>query len=155
MNIEGKKLHNSTFLVRNSIFTRLFFTRRLYGGVVDSFFNSLDPSTPWILEPFCYYNSNRTPITALRFPSGSWACRMSHLAFLRWLLICFRHFNWIQMSELRGFAPIGLRPVGPTPRREYWSVGILGLGLRLVEPTARRGNCGNGLLGNLNWKSIK
>ncbi len=27
--------------------------------------------------------------------------------------------------ELRGFAPIGLRPVGPTPRRECWSDGVL------------------------------
>jgi len=42
-------------------------------------------------------------------------------------------FSWLAInhektvSELRGFAPIGLRPVAPTPRREYWSVGVLEL----------------------------
>ena len=28
-------------------------------------------------------------------------------------------------KELTGFAPIGLRPVGPTPRRECWNDGTL------------------------------
>jgi hypothetical protein len=27
--------------------------------------------------------------------------------------------------QVRDFAPIGLRPVGSTPRREWWNAGIL------------------------------
>ena len=36
---------------------------------------------------------------------------------------------WILVLEnnlqVRGFAPIGLRPIGPTPRWEYWNDGTL------------------------------
>ena len=33
--------------------------------------------------------------------------------------------NYSQMGHVGSFAPIGLRPVGPTPRREYWKAGIV------------------------------
>ena len=47
--------------------------------------------------------------------------------------------NYSQMGQVRGFAPIGLRPIGANPRRECWpiaSVRIMSSGLRLGEVNA-------------------
>jgi hypothetical protein len=33
----------------------------------------------------------------------------------------------LTLIELRGFVPIGLRPLRPTPRREQWNGGVMTL----------------------------
>ena len=49
--------------------------------------------------------------------------------------------NYSQMGQVRGFAPIGLRPIGARPRRACWpiaSVRIMSSGLRLGEVSCFR-----------------
>jgi hypothetical protein len=64
-NIEGKKLHNSTFLVRYSIFIRHFF-----GG-----FNSL--------ESLAFARCPCSGLESLSYYNSSWTLRSRYLAFMR------------------------------------------------------------------------